>query len=167
MDIDSNLVSSSLKRSSDARDSLIDKRPKYDSEQAELNATLTKFSDWRMWTTLMQRAKDDRFVWEHFHTDALVGIAGVLAKTNQKDQFIDPLIHDQALEIVKRFSAEDNKVWEDSMRKGLEDGNWEDLIHHRACSYEQMKINSQPPNRHPSSRCTSLSHSAKCSHRAE
>ena len=46
MDIDSNLASSSLKRSSDTPDSPIDsdKRPKYDSVQADLKAKLDKTS---------------------------------------------------------------------------------------------------------------------------
>ena len=138
MDIDSNLASSSLKRSSDTPDSPIDKRPKYDSVQADLEATLNTISSVGKWSHLVQSAdsEDGEPVWQYIFERILVEITHTLASTNRKGEFINELTLTQAREILKGFSPEDIKIWRDGVRKGLKDGNWEDLIHHRACTYD-------------------------------
>ena len=141
MDIDSSLASSSSKLSSDTPDSPIDKRPKYDPVQADLKAKLDKISNEDRWSFLMQLADDHdvEYGWQSFFRIVVFDVTSALALTDRKGEFIHALNGEEAGKIVERFSQEDIKILRDGVRKGIKDGIWEDLIRHRACTYDKQR----------------------------
>jgi len=108
MDIGSD-ASSSLKRSSDAPDSPIDKRVKFDSIQDYLNKTSTQ----ELWDlrTVTQNANDDGSMLK-LHARMLVSVTRALALTNLKGELIEEPTTSQAENIANGLSQEDHKIWE-------------------------------------------------------
>ena len=63
-------------------------------------------------------------------------VSGVLALTTRKSEFVDDLGFVLSQAIAKDLSQEDLKILYDGMRKGLDNGDWKDLVNHRACTYD-------------------------------
>ena len=133
MDIDP----SSLKRTPVSPPSLSssEKRLKYDpmfAQQENINNNMNAKKSKMVWENRLQEAEDDESEWNELSTDILFYLSNILEKTGWKGVIPHQSLL-QAENIVAGLTGSSLEQWKEGVRKGVKVGNWEDLVHHRAC----------------------------------
>jgi hypothetical protein len=83
------------------------------------------------WRLFMDNAVNDES-WKWLISNVLVYLIAVMKSTDDYGDIIDcqPL---QADQMVDNFSDQYFKEWKEGVRKGIQHGDWEDLLEHRTC----------------------------------
>jgi hypothetical protein len=141
MDIDPGPSSSKRTPVSPPSLSSSEKRRKTDlmsAQQQNINNNMkAKKSKMVWWENRLREAEDDESEWNELSTDILLYIVDILADAG-REGIIPPQTLRQAEKIVAGLTGSSLEQWKDGVRKGVQVGNWDDLVRHRACCSKRI-----------------------------
>ena len=74
--------------------------------------------------------------WRVVLSNVLLNLTASLATTELKASVISIPTSDEATKIVESFDDDVLQEWKNGVKKGVNEQDWEDLIHHGAYSFE-------------------------------
>lgn len=104
-----------------------EKRHRPDPQQVITNDKITNIAHFHGWRNQINAARDDS-EWRNFFSL----VTWTLTNKNIPD-ILPPQTEAQSIVITNNFSENELREWKDGVRKGLEEGDWTDLVIHREC----------------------------------
>jgi hypothetical protein len=106
-----------------------------------LNNNMARYSREQVWQYRMQMAGDDDSLWPPILSDVLRHITHELARTDMQDRIITVGLDrvTDANGIVEASSKDHLEQWKAGVRNGVENGDWSDVIEHRAYDYQIVR----------------------------
>ena len=142
MDIDQptgpSLKRSTLSPTSSTGSTSSEKRAKFilpPSQLTMLNNNMAHHSNEQFWKYRARMAGDDDSLWRPIVSVVLMYLTDELAKTDMQGRVIVSPGPGPAGAIVAGFSKDDLEQWKAGVRNGMENGDWSDVIEHRAYDY--------------------------------
>lgn len=124
-----------------ASSSSAERRPKQNispTKLTPLNTTMNVQSDDNMWQSHIGNSKEDEL---RLFSSVLFTLTRVLLVFSKDLDIIPPIqTPTQADEMISQFSDDELIEWKEGTRKGLEEGNWGELINHRTYSFTMRHL---------------------------